>query len=174
MVISTGKADWPREVTDESRSLANLLSYVSSSSSVPNQEVTYYPPSKPSTRIAILNGSHKSHEDDSHRVIVLPDYKVVEHIPASKQGAESLYKRALDASLTRIGATTSQSSEEESSILSYPLPYACVIMICACLSEAFTTVFYGINAVFHQAPIRGGTIDVTLQLPNSRLLSVER
>lgn len=63
-------------------------------------------------------------------MIVLPDYKVVENIPASKQGAASLHERALDASLTRLGAAIDQDSEEDSKILSYPLPYACVIMLC--------------------------------------------
>jgi hypothetical protein len=76
-------------------------------------------------------------------VIVLPDYKVVENIPASSKGADRLHKRALDASLTRLGAAIDPENEEDSQTLSYPLPYACVIMLCGYSLNVFALITYG-------------------------------
>lgn len=132
VVISTGKADWAHEVTEETGSLAQLLANNPSTSSSLKCTTASYPPSKPSTRIGILNGSHTSHEDETHRVLVFPDYKVVSHVPATKSGAFDLQQRALDPALGRVGAPTPNSTDIDEEVgRSYVLPYACVILICS-------------------------------------------
>ncbi|KAG8758886.1 hypothetical protein FRC14_007151 [Serendipita sp. 396] len=128
VVISTGKADWVREVTDEDGSLAQLLSSVStSSSSSPAITAPSFPPCKPTTRLGILNGSHTSSEDEAHRVLVLPDFKVITNVEPTKSSAKAFYDYALAPSIGRIGGTM----EEGQSFRSYPLPYACIILLCS-------------------------------------------
>ncbi|KAG8829542.1 hypothetical protein FRC17_006426 [Serendipita sp. 399] len=127
VVISTGASDWAREVTEENGSLAQLLSSVSSSSSFPLITPPSFPPSKPTTRLAILNGSHTSNEDETHRVLVLPDYKVVVGVASTRNDAKALYDYALAPSVGRIGGNLGP----ESSLKTYPLPYTCVILLCS-------------------------------------------
>ena len=130
MIISTGKADWVREVTEEDGSLAQLLSKVTSDATdepSPKSSGTSFPPSKPTTRVGIINSSHTSEDDDRHRVLILPDYKVVTHVPGDKDGAQELYRKAINPGVGRVGLG---SVAGEDTMLSYPLPYACVILLC--------------------------------------------
>lgn len=134
IVISTGKADWVREVTDEESSLANYISQKSDddqSASFSSAAATSisYPPSKPTTRLSILNGSHTSHDAEQgstnfHRVLVLPDYKAVKYVPQTRAGADDLFHTALSAKVGRTGG------EQQGQLRSYILPYTCVILLC--------------------------------------------
>lgn len=131
VVISTGKADWVREVTEEDGSLAYLLPKVSSDASVgssPKSLSTSYPSSKPTTRVGIINSSHTSEDDGKHRVLVFPDYKVVMHVSPDVNGAKELYQNAVSPNVGRTGAG---SVGENGNVSSYPLPYACVILLCS-------------------------------------------
>jgi hypothetical protein len=82
-----------------------------------------------STRIQILNGSHRTLSDDAKHetVLVLPDYKVVMEVPRTAEGAQALYKTAVDPALGRVGAKT---EGEPTELRSFPLPYSCVILLC--------------------------------------------
>lgn len=77
--------------------------------------------------MGIINGSHKSQDDDKHRVLILPDYKVVDHVAADAGGARDLYQHAITPKVGRLGTRT---KGEEAGLFSYPLPYACVILLC--------------------------------------------
>ena len=129
MIISTGKADWVKEVTDENGSLAQLLCRATSDTTdePSSSSGTYFPPSEPTTHIEILNSSHTSEDDGKHRVLILPDYKVVTHIPADEHSAQKLYQSSISPNVGRIG---SRPSGEDDTMFSYPLPYACVILLC--------------------------------------------
>ncbi|KAG8743362.1 hypothetical protein FRC10_012166 [Ceratobasidium sp. 414] len=104
VVISTGKSDWPHEVTEVSNSLAEHLSnthnkLVSSSSAPRPSKSENVPPgvftSVESNRLSVLNGSH--HETGTaHTVLVFPDYKLVKEVPATAEGATSFWKAAID------------------------------------------------------------------------------
>lgn len=140
MVISTGKNDWPHDVSSESDSLASYLSSVISSAPKPpktNGNSTLddksakfvagvYNPEETS-KITVLNGSHHTLSDDPKRstVLVLPDYKVVKEIERSAKGAEELFKDAVDPTVPRAGCVV-----KDSQVRSYVLPYSCVILLC--------------------------------------------
>ncbi|KIY49589.1 hypothetical protein FISHEDRAFT_65516 [Fistulina hepatica ATCC 64428] len=135
VVISTGKADWQREVTEETDSLAAYLSAV-------------YPgkPAKAEARreeklakglfstndtgkIAILNGSHTtlSEDPDKQTVLIFPDYKVVVDIPRSLEGATTLWRSYLDASVPQ----RANKPGSNQSLKSWVIPYSCVILLCS-------------------------------------------
>lgn len=79
-----------------------------------------------STRVSILNGSHKTVCSDEHEtVLVLPDFTMVVGVPPTIDGAKELWRTALDPRLPRMGIT-----EETSSFQTWILPYSCVIMLC--------------------------------------------
>ncbi|KAF8897308.1 Sucrase/ferredoxin-like-domain-containing protein [Infundibulicybe gibba] len=113
VVISTGKSDWDREVTETKGSLAAYLQEVQNMapppmftpSSPPTSGKSVRPiggifRSSDSTKISILNGSHRAldDEDDLDTVLVFPDYKVITEIPRSMDGAQSLWDNAVDPS----------------------------------------------------------------------------
>ncbi|KAI6164925.1 Sucrase/ferredoxin-like-domain-containing protein [Pisolithus thermaeus] len=85
-----------------------------------------------SNRLSILNGSHHSlslHHDPAstlETVIILPDYKVVTDVPRSLEGAETLWKSALDPAYGRSGAP-----ERSDTLKSWVLPYSCLILLCS-------------------------------------------
>lgn len=85
-----------------------------------------------SGKVTILGGSHHTLADDPKRdtVLVLPDYKVVTEVERSHQGAEELFKDAVDPAVGRTGAIV-----EGSDIRSYVLPYSCVILLCTFCSD---------------------------------------
>lgn len=129
MVISTGKSDWEREVTEAPGSLATYISEVQSQAKLPS------PPKAPTksisgiftasdtSRVGILNGSHKSISDEEtlESVLVFPDYKVVTEVPCSLEGAKGLWEKVLIAP---------GYSARDSTYKSWVLPYSCVILLC--------------------------------------------
>ncbi|KAJ6516126.1 Sucrase/ferredoxin-like-domain-containing protein [Mycena sanguinolenta] len=143
ILISTGLSDWDREVTETPGSLAAFISQTQPLKvpDVPRaisidlgDDEKSVPPvpgvfsSTESTRLSILNGSHKTvcAEDGRETVIVLPDYSVVAGVPATLDGAKELWGTALDSQLPRIGVT-----EETSSFQTWVLHYSCVILLCS-------------------------------------------
>lgn len=157
VVISTGKSDWAREVTEESGSLAehisNAHSKLISSSSAPRPSKSKDAPpgvfnSVESTRLSVLNGSHREVgcTPKTHAVLVFPDYKLVKDVPATAEGASELWKAALDPSVGVEG------NKNEAGLKSWVLPYSAVILLCShkrrdnrchiaapVLEDAFTT-----------------------------------
>lgn len=158
VVISTGKADWDREVTDVKGTLASFLSNVSPSNkkaktlasngdashlatngdasySATNGSVPAPIPkningvftSSESSRVSILNGSHKtlSHDDDEDTVLVFPDYKLVSNVPRTMEGASGLFDLYLDPHLGQP-----LTAPEKSPYKSWTIPYSCVILLC--------------------------------------------
>lgn len=139
MVISTGKSDWQKEVTDASGTLAAYLSEVAGQAPKPNEdadESTRHTAAEPkfksipgifsssdSTRTSILNGSHHtlSHDHSLDTVLIFPDYKVVTEVPQSLSGARSFWKSALDPAVEW---------EYDNSLKTWVLPYSCVILLC--------------------------------------------
>jgi hypothetical protein len=133
VVISTGKSDWEKEVTEAQGTLAAYLLQVQTKHSAPakpqetEQEETAPSSgvfsSSDSNRIAIVNGSHETLSEDCTRetVLLFPDYKLVVGIPRSLDGAQDLWNGAVDPALDRLGV-------EQSSFKSWILPYSCVIM----------------------------------------------
>ena len=144
MVISTGKSDWERDITDEEDSLAAALSqvmHVSSqisvspprpSSSPPKAKISKQSPglfsSTDSDRISVLNGSHRSlsHEDDHETVLVFPDYKCISEVSRSRQGALELWQSAVDPS-------GREGTDIDSNLKTWVIPYASVILLCKLL-----------------------------------------
>ncbi|KIJ37364.1 hypothetical protein M422DRAFT_33712 [Sphaerobolus stellatus SS14] len=152
VVISTGKADWEREVTDEEGSLARYLLHTSKphtsklhghrrpSVSAHSTHHAHHKPgrrndivnvpgvfnSKDASRLSILNGSHHSlsMDEEKESVLVFPDFKLVKEVERSQAGAESLWCSSLEPSLNRAGKV-------ECGVQSWPLPYACVILLCS-------------------------------------------
>ncbi|KAG8931988.1 hypothetical protein FRC02_001802 [Tulasnella sp. 418] len=137
VVISTGKHDWEREVTEADGSLAFHLNAIHSKLLEESKVSTASPKQKKSspvegvfdsdssTRLGILNGSHHScSSGNKELVLVLPDYKVVKGVDPSQRGAEDLWKSALDPGLGRAGRTDLQ-------MRSWVLPYNCLILLCS-------------------------------------------
>ncbi|KAG5343019.1 hypothetical protein C0989_000009 [Termitomyces sp. Mn162] len=141
VVISTGKTDWDREVTETRGSLAALLSGAKNVTNLPIAEPT--PPATPSrkavrtpagvfrssdsTRISILNGSHNTIADDidQETVLVFPDFTCVTNIPRTREGARGLWEWAVDPAVERGNAIV-----EKSPFKTWILPYSCVILLC--------------------------------------------
>jgi hypothetical protein len=78
-------------------------------------------------RISILNGNHKTVSDDHdcETVLVMPDFIAITEIPTSPEGAEKLWRHALDPSVARGAAASSQDG-----LKAWMLEYSCVIMLC--------------------------------------------
>ncbi|KAJ7228886.1 Sucrase/ferredoxin-like-domain-containing protein [Mycena pura] len=145
ILISTGKSDWDREVTETIGSLAALVAQTHPPK-LPDPLPDPPPPiaidldeklippipgvftSADSTRLSILNGSHKTvaADDEHHTVLVFPDYTMVVDVPATLDGAKELWRTALDATLPRMGGTPATGSFQ-----TWILPYSCVIMLCS-------------------------------------------
>jgi Sucrase/ferredoxin-like len=144
VIISTGKSDWERSVTDAKGSLASYLSTITrgapatvagtSSPVTPSSSTTQLPVSvagifkdSETHAVSILNGSHDtlSRDYDHETVLVFPDYKVVTEVPRSLDGARELWRNSVNPSVSRRG-----SSSEASMVRSWVIPYTCVILIC--------------------------------------------
>ena len=82
-------------------------------------------------KVSVLNGSHRSlcHRDECDTVLVFPDYKVVCDVRRDPSGARELWSQQVDPAVPRMGAL-----EPSSTLRSWVIPYACVILICACAS----------------------------------------
>lgn len=141
MIISTGRTNWAKEVTDVSGSLAYFLASAQDSLSASSygdhtskngSEGSSWPgflESKASSRLMILNGSLRTASEDSthHTVLVLPDFILVNDVPESLEGANDLWHSSLDPSIGRGGAILKNPSSD---LKTWPLPYDIVIMIC--------------------------------------------
>jgi hypothetical protein len=141
VVISTGKSDWDRDVTETAGSLAAYLldvqnkapSLAATKAAAPKEDEDIVPAisgaflSSDSTKISILNGSHNTLCDDCARetVLIFPDYKVVTGISRTMEGAEGLWKTSVDPTLGRVGAVLGQSPFK-----TWIVPYSCVILLC--------------------------------------------
>lgn len=145
VLISTGKSDWAKEVTEAPGTLAAYLndahSKLLSSSSSSN---TQFQPEQPngssasksvpgvfrtaeSTRLAIINSSHRTISHESNETCIsLPDFVVWTEVPPTPLGAEDLWRAGLDPGSTRGGF-----APQGSSLKSYPLPFQCVILLCS-------------------------------------------
>ncbi|KAJ7283858.1 Sucrase/ferredoxin-like-domain-containing protein [Mycena rebaudengoi] len=120
ILISTGKSDWDRDVTDTHGSLAAYISQTKPPR-VPDAQAPAIsvdldekavPPvpgvfvSADATRLSILNGNHKTlSADETETVLVFPDYTMLVGVPPSIDGARELWKSALDTTLPRMGST---------------------------------------------------------------------
>lgn len=148
VVISTGKSDWERSVTDEKGSLASYLSTIEKAApvtiadsstpgtapSTPTTETSHLPPAvagifkdSETHTVSILNGSHDtlSKNHDHETVLVFPDYKVVTEVPRSLDGARELWRNSVNPSVSREGTSSGAST-----VKSWVIPYTCVILIC--------------------------------------------
>ncbi|KAH0839698.1 Sucrase/ferredoxin-like-domain-containing protein [Lanmaoa asiatica] len=141
VIISTGKSDWPKEVTEADGTLAAFLSSTNeklqgggTQNRLENAENSraLLPAGlftqNDTRRLSIQNGSHKSFSEDPSQetVIVLPDFRVIADIPRSPAGAETLWTTALDPSYGRLGAES-----RSDSLRSWALPYSCAILLCS-------------------------------------------
>lgn len=160
MVISTGKTDWANDVTEEEESLAAFLSAANSLLDTSNKDESSKDPSQPGVfshteagTLAILNGSHKPFSDDDSQetVIILPDFKVMSSVPCTLEGAQALWKAALDPSFSRAGA---KSRTDE--LKTWVLPYSCMILLCKFHPTGFTVYLI---RILHKARIRDETND---------------
>ncbi|ETW83862.1 hypothetical protein HETIRDRAFT_311858, partial [Heterobasidion irregulare TC 32-1] len=151
VVISTGKSDWERSVTDVKGSLAAHLLAVDSGTAPCSASTSTSGTSTPGTpgstlrgfeptavtgifkdsetrKVSILNGSHDtlSAASDVETVLVFPDYKLVTEVPCSLDGARELWDHSVDPSVPRLG-----SSLVLGPLKSWIIPYSCVILICS-------------------------------------------
>jgi hypothetical protein len=85
--------------------------------------------SNDTTRLTIVNSSHSTFSEDPalQSVIILPDYKVVSDVPVSQEGAQRLWKSALDPGVGRAGAID---AEAKPALKTWHLPYDVLILIC--------------------------------------------
>ncbi|GJN91962.1 hypothetical protein Rhopal_004990-T1 [Rhodotorula paludigena] len=161
ILVSTGKSDWIREVTDDDESITGLVrkAYdnavkdevkggkgvlgklgnklfggsggdkdeagppgVHPSSAAPPIDTSV------SSKLSVLASSFVSSSHEGHResVIVLPDYKVVHEVEASRVAAEELVQGYLQPDAGRAGA-----ADATGSLRSWPLPYHCIVLLCS-------------------------------------------
>jgi len=151
VVISTGKSDWGRSVTDEKGSLASYISNIEKAAltitgdastpgtapSTPTASTPHLPTAvagvfkdSENQAVSILNGSHDtlSKYNDNETVLVFPDYKVLAEVPRSLDGARELWRNSVSPSVSRLGS--SPSPETGTTVRSWVIPYTCVILIC--------------------------------------------
>ncbi|KAJ7283856.1 hypothetical protein C8J57DRAFT_1447833 [Mycena rebaudengoi] len=141
ILISTGKSDWDKDITDTRGSLAAYISQTQPPRAPDAQapaisvdlDEKAVPPvpgvfvSADATRLSILNGNHKTlSADETETVLVFPDYTMLVGVPPSIDGARELWKSALDTTLPRMGSTPRKSSFQ-----TWILPYSCVILLCS-------------------------------------------
>lgn len=144
IVISTGKTDWEREVTDVKGSLAALirgLAESSKSSAKPAdaaaKKLEHTVPGvftqRQGTRLSILNGSHTTLSEHHERetVLIFPEYRVVFGVENTPKAAELLYEKAVSPSTTYIPTIPEESEAGELPFGIVPIPYSCVILLCA-------------------------------------------
>ncbi|KAG8883443.1 hypothetical protein FRB97_006571 [Tulasnella sp. 331] len=138
VVISTGKNDWQKEVTEAKDTLAFHLnevhaSHVSKADSEkwPAKDAASVPgvfEASSTTRLGILNGSHHTTCQDHTKetVLIFPDYKVVTNVDATVKGAEALWDQILNPAVGRAGR-----SVPASLVKSWTLPYQAVLLLCS-------------------------------------------
>jgi hypothetical protein len=137
-VISTGKTDWDREVTEVEGSLAAELARLHKAADLqPKKEsktngglvahkINGVFDSKDHTRLSILNGSHFSTDSNEEMasVLLFPTYKLV-NVASTPDGAALLWNEHLYANGDGVSKRQTQS---------WILPFACVILLCKCES----------------------------------------
>ncbi|KAL4081924.1 Sucrase/ferredoxin-like-domain-containing protein [Scleroderma yunnanense] len=146
VVISTGKSDWQKEVTEADGTLAAFLSSADEkfrtkpgtpdANDLPSQGTKTLPAGiftqETAGRLSILNGNHNSlslHHDTAstlETVLILPDYKFVTDVPRSLDGAKLLWTTALDPAYGGFG-----SPDRSDTLKSWILPYSCLILLCS-------------------------------------------
>lgn len=134
MVISTGKSDWEKEVTDAKGSLAAYLASAqdeykaspASKASKSNSKVPGVFSPDEASRVSVLNGSHRTVCEDQQKetVLVFPDYKVVVDVERSSAGAEDFWKTKV------VDPPATGPERSETGLRSWIIPYSCVIMLC--------------------------------------------
>jgi len=181
VIISTGKCDWAREVTEEKGSLAHYLLEVYKCSEA--QEVKPGSPksngkvahpvsgifrSSDSTRVSILNGNqHTLSHEDAETVLILPDYKVISEVSRSLEGAQNLWESAVDPDVGRFGVTG-----DESPLKTWVIPYSCVILLCSHKRRDNRCAIAApkLERAFIQClGERGWTVDTQLEVPSISL-----
>ncbi|KAF5333400.1 hypothetical protein D9611_002199 [Ephemerocybe angulata] len=151
IVISTGRSDWERDITEASGSLAASMAEVirthkaqakddhnhkhghgkhdhgNGAPKSPKLHAGVFRPSD-ATKISTLNGSHRTlcEDHDRETVLVFPDYKVVTEVRRNVQGAQDLWDSAVKPELDQRGAFL-----EKSPLKTWVLPYSCVILLCS-------------------------------------------
>ncbi|KAF9263641.1 hypothetical protein L218DRAFT_901947 [Marasmius fiardii PR-910] len=176
IVISTGKTDWDRDISSMKGSLASYLEDVIQrprpTSSSPSQRKSpsvtgVFASVGSSTRISVLNGSHRTLSEDHEMdtVLVFPDYKLVCDVLRSREGAQTLWDTCLDPMELTLS--------EKNTLSSWVIPYSCVILLCshkrrdnrcsiaaAKLGQAFT----------HSLEKEGWSVDTEIEHPDSKPL----
>lgn len=139
-MISTGKSDWQKEVTEAKDTLAFYLNEVHGSQvskadndKWPAKDAASVPgvfEADSNTRLGILNGSHHTTSQDHTKetVLVFPDYKVVTNVDTTVKGAEALWDQILNPAAGRAGRLGAASP-----VKSWTLPYQAVLLLCKCL-----------------------------------------
>jgi len=113
-------------------------------------------------RLGVINGSHNTHSEEGNETcIVLPDYTLWLEVPPTSEGAEALWKSALDPAYPRTGVG-------RTGLKCYTIPFNCVILLCesSCPSLLLDGLLLDCSAL--QALTRGETIDVQLPPSNSK------
>lgn len=156
-MISTGKTDWAREVTEVNGSLAASINdlFASSKSSLTKSvdatagKLQHSVPGvftqREGTRLVILNGSHTtiSEHHDRETVLIFPDYRVVFGVENTPKAAELLYEKVVSPSTTYIPTIPEESEAGELPFGILPIPYSCVILLCTLsLSDNFPSSAY--------------------------------
>ncbi|KAF9653407.1 hypothetical protein BDM02DRAFT_3087627 [Thelephora ganbajun] len=145
IVISTGKADWEKEVTEVNGSLAALINglFESSKSSLEKpadaaagmlqHSVPGVFTQQEGTRLVILNGSHTtvSEHHDRETVLIFPDYRVVFGVEGTPKAAELFYEKVVSPSTTYIPTIPEEREDGELPFGILPIPYSCVILLCS-------------------------------------------
>ncbi|KAF8272530.1 Sucraseferredoxin-like protein [Lactarius quietus] len=135
VVISTGKSDWDGSLASYLAAIEGAAPTTLTGFSTPGT----LPGTPNSTTLNLPNavaGIFKDSEThapdtlskdcDHETVLIFPDYKVVAEVPRSLDGARDLWRNSVNPSVPRAG-----SSSGSSSVNSWVIPYACVILICS-------------------------------------------
>ncbi|XP_006459893.1 hypothetical protein AGABI2DRAFT_184400 [Agaricus bisporus var. bisporus H97] len=140
IVISTGKADWEKKITDAQGSLAAYLDDLETKEQEEHKPVHHTAAksvrqgipglfrNSDSNHLSVLNGSHRTicDDDDCDTVFVFPDFKVVTEVERSSQGAQDLWDNYLDPTVNRAGAFPEKTQQR-----TWILPYSCIILLCS-------------------------------------------
>lgn len=175
VVISTGKSDWDREVTDTSGSLAKHLDAARGEYKPPRDKTAKdaapggadglpgVHKSTESSKVTILNGSHRTVSEDAARetVLVFPEYKLLTEVESSAEGAWKFWHSL------RTG------TKESDGLKTYVLPYSSVITLCEC-GGAYMDAQDTHGALHAQARTSGGTTAVPSRRPSSNTASLSR
>ncbi|KAI0750692.1 Sucraseferredoxin-like protein [Daedaleopsis nitida] len=155
IVISSGKSDWPHDITLSRGTLAAYMSSIAfwggpkekkkdkadkprasngdgdgNGNAASSVAGVFAPDPSKLKRVAILNGSHRtvSNDDTRESVLVFPDYKVVTEVEVTHAGAEQLWTQAV---APFVDLHSVPRPKQDSAVRSWILPYSCVILLCS-------------------------------------------